>query len=193
MALPRALKKTGETLRETAAELLPPMRVELLSDREAVVDGCRGILEYSECCIRLCTGALTVRFTGEGLTMRSFGGTGAVVEGKIRQMNNEFRHIDAATDVLSFPLGENGKYDLNPDSGCKQLGDIVISVEHAVAQAAEFGHTFQREMGYLTVHSMLHLLGYDHVNGGLEKTIMREKEEEALGRLGLTRDNTYVE
>lgn len=84
MALPRALKKTGETLRETAAELLPPMRVELLSDREAVVDGCRGILEYSECCIRLCTGALTVRFTGEGLTMRSFGGTGAVVEGKIR-------------------------------------------------------------------------------------------------------------
>ena len=69
----------------------------------------------------------------------------------------------------------------------------VISVEHAVAQANEFGHTFEREMGYLTVHSMLHLLGYDHVNGGLEKTIMREKEEEALGRLGLTRDNTYVE
>ena len=97
---------------------------------------------------------------------------------KIREMNNQFRHIDAATDVLS---------------GCKQLGDIVISVEHAVAQANEFGHTFEREMGYLTVHSMLHLLGYDHVNGGLEKTIMREKEEEALGRLGLTRDNTYVE
>ena len=112
---------------------------------------------------------------------------------KIREMNNQFRHIDAATDVLSFPLGENGEYDINPDTGCKQLGDIVISVEHAVAQANEFGHTFEREMGYLTVHSMLHLLGYDHVNGGLEKTIMREKEEEALGRLGLTRDNTYVE
>ena len=95
---------------------------------------------------------------------------------KIREMNNQFRHIDAATDVLSFPLGENGEYDINPDTGCKQLGD-----------------TFEREMGYLTVHSMLHLLGYDHVNGGLEKTIMREKEEEALGRLGLTRDNTYVE
>lgn len=112
---------------------------------------------------------------------------------KIREMNNKFRHIDAATDVLSFPLGENGEYDLNPDTGCKQLGDIVISVEHAVAQAREFGHTFDREMGYLAVHSMLHLLGYDHVNGGLEKTIMREKEEEALARLGLTRDNTYVE
>ena len=112
---------------------------------------------------------------------------------KIREMDNQFRHIDASTDVLSFPLGENGEYDINPDTGCKQLGDIVISVEHAVAQANEFGHTFEREMGYLTVHSMLHLLGYDHVNGGLEKTIMREKEEEALGRLGLTRDNTYVE
>ena len=70
---------------------------------------------------------------------------------KIREMNNQFRHIDAATDVLSFPLGENGEYDINPDTGCKQLGDIVISVEHAVAQANEFGHTFEREMGYLTV------------------------------------------
>ena len=103
-------------------------------------------------------------------------------------------HFQGDAEVnITFPLGENGEYDINPDTGCKQLGDIVISVEHAVAQANEFGHTFEREMGYLTVHSMLHLLGYDHVNGGLEKTIMREKEEEALGRLGLTRDNTYVE
>ena len=68
------------------AELLPPMRVELLSDRQAVVDGCRGILEYNECCIRLCTGAVTVRFTGEGLQMRNFGSLGAVVEGRIRSV-----------------------------------------------------------------------------------------------------------
>ena len=61
MPLQKSLKKAGETLREAAADLLPPMRVELLSDREAVVDGCRGILEYNECCIRLCTGALTVQ------------------------------------------------------------------------------------------------------------------------------------
>ena len=86
MPLPKTLKRAGQTLRETAADLLPPMRVELLSDREAVVDGCRGILEYSECCIRLCTGALTVQFTGEGLTMRNFGSLGAVVEGKIRSV-----------------------------------------------------------------------------------------------------------
>lgn len=111
----------------------------------------------------------------------------------IREMNAKFRSKDAATDVLSFPLGENGEYDVNPDTGCKELGDIVISVERAQLQAEEFGHTFQREMGYLTVHSILHLLGYDHVNGGLEQTLMREKEEEALASLGLTRDNTYVE
>ena len=86
MPMNKVLKKTGESLREAAADLLPPMRVELLSDREAVVDGCRGILEYSECCIRLCAGALTVRFTGEGLTMRNFGASGAVVEGKIRSV-----------------------------------------------------------------------------------------------------------
>ena len=86
MPLPKTLKRAGQTLRETAVDLLPPMRVELLSDREAVVDGCRGILEYSEDCIRLCAGALTVRFTGEGLTMRNFGSLGAVVEGKIRSV-----------------------------------------------------------------------------------------------------------
>lgn len=111
---------------------------------------------------------------------------------KIREMNNQFRHIDAATDVLSFPLGENGEYDLNPDTGCKQLGDIVISVEHAVAQAREFGHTFDREMGYLAVHSMLHLLGYDHETSPLEARKMREKEEQVLGELGISREETFV-
>ena len=111
---------------------------------------------------------------------------------KIREMNNQFRHIDAATDVLSFPLGENGEYDLNPDTGCKQLGDIVISVEKAVEQAATYGHTLQREMAFLTVHSMFHLLGYDHEKGGLESAIMREKEEKVLAQLGLTRQASFI-
>ena len=138
---------------------------------------------------RCCTAVLRMeQFEGDAEVNITF-----VDDGQIHAMNKQFRNKDSATDVLSFPLGENGVWDINPDTGCKELGDIVLSVEHAVAQAREFGHTFQREMGYLTVHSMLHLLGYDHVNGGLEKTIMREKEEEALGRLGLTRDNTYVE
>lgn len=138
---------------------------------------------------RCCTAVLRMEnFEGSAEVSVTF-----VDDEGIREMNRRFRENDSATDVLSFPLGENGEFDVNQDTGCKELGDIVISVERAEKQAQEFGHTFQREMGYLTVHSMLHLLGYDHVNGGLEQTIMREKEEEALGSLGLTRDNTYVE
>ena len=103
----------------------------------------------------------------------------------IRSMNDKFRNIDASTDVLSFPLGENGKYETNPETGAKMLGDIVISVEHALSQAELYGHGIEREIAFLTVHSMLHLLGYNHVEGGLEKTIMREKEEQVLDALGL--------
>jgi len=103
----------------------------------------------------------------------------------IKEMNNQFRNIDSATDVLSFPLGENGEYDTNPETGAKMLGDVVISADTAVKQADLYGHGLEREIAYLTVHSVLHLLGYDHVNGGLEKTIMREKEEAVLDALGL--------
>jgi len=103
----------------------------------------------------------------------------------IKEMNSQFRNIDSATDVLSFPLGSEGKYDLNPETDAKMLGDIVISVDHALAQAELYGHGIEREIAFLTVHSMLHLLGYDHVNGGLEKEIMREKEEAILDNLGL--------
>ncbi len=103
----------------------------------------------------------------------------------IKKMNNEFRNIDSSTDVLSFPLAENGEFDKNPENGNLMLGDIVISVDHALSQADLYGHGIEREMAFLTVHSMLHLLGYDHVNGGLEQTIMREKEEKVLEALGL--------
>lgn len=108
-----------------------------------------------------------------------------VDDAMIRIMNKEYRNIDSSTDVLSFPLGENGEYDKNPENNALMLGDIVISYEHAVAQADLYGHSFERELAFLTVHSMLHLLGYDHVNGGLEQTIMREKEEAILDLLGL--------
>ena len=96
------------------------------------------------------------------------------------------------TDVLSFPLGENGNYDRNFETGALQLGDVVISVEKAVEQARLYGHTLQREIGFLTVHSILHLLGYDHESGGLEQVRMREKEESILTSLGLERDTSYV-
>ncbi len=111
---------------------------------------------------------------------------------QIRIINREQRDIDMPTDVLSFPLGENGVYDKNPATGAYMLGDIVISLERAEAQAEEYGHTFQREVGYLTVHSMLHLLGYDHVDGGLEAVHMREKEEAVMLSVGLPRGGSYV-
>lgn len=110
----------------------------------------------------------------------------------IHAINKEQRDIDASTDVLSFPLGENGVYDVDPATGAYMLGDIVLSMEHAVRQAEEYGHSFQREVGYLTVHSMLHLLGYDHVAGGMEAVRMREKEETVMTMVGLPRSASYV-
>ena len=109
----------------------------------------------------------------------------------IQALNKQYRNIDRSTDVLSFPLGENGIYDTNNDTGAKLLGDIVISVPHAIDQADRYGHTLQREIGFLTVHSMLHLLGYDHVNGGIESVRMREKEEAVLTQMGLKRNSSY--
>ena len=111
---------------------------------------------------------------------------------QIRRINREQRNIDLTTDVLSFPLGENGVYDRDPSTGAAQLGDIVISFERAQEQAERFGHSLQREVGYLTVHSMLHLLGYDHVHGGLEERQMREKEEVVMTMVGLQRDLTFI-
>ena len=109
----------------------------------------------------------------------------------IHTLNAQYRNVDRETDVLSFPLGENGEYDVNLDTGAKILGDIVISVEKAVEQAKAFNHSLQREIGFLTVHSMLHLLGYDHEKGGIEEVHMREKEETVLTKIGLKRDNSY--
>ncbi len=131
------------------------------------------------------------------LELEGFGGSAEVdvsfVDNmQIRAINLEQRNIDMPTDVLSFPLGGNGIYDVNPATGAFMLGDIVISLERAAAQAEEYGHSFQREVGYLTVHSMLHLLGYDHVDGGLEAVRMREREEAVMLSVGLPRGGSYV-
>lgn len=109
-----------------------------------------------------------------------------VTDQQIRELNKDYRNIDSSTDVLSFPLGENGLYDQNPANGNMMLGDVIISLEHALAQADLYGHGIEREIAFLTVHSVLHLLGYDHVNGGVEQIIMREKEEKILDNLGLS-------
>lgn len=113
----------------------------------------------------------------------------------IRELNRDHRNIDAPTDVLSFPLLDwiDGKGDLpqrwdyDPDSHCVELGDVVLSKERAAAQAAEFGHSVERECGYLTVHSVLHLLGYDHVDDEPRRKKMRAREEAIMTAVGLPR------
>ncbi len=111
---------------------------------------------------------------------------------RIAELNAQYRNKPMPTDVLSFPMGENGVYDIDEDNGCKILGDIVISMERAMEQAELYGHSLQREVAYLTVHSMLHLLGYDHEAGGLPAVHMREKEEAVLMQLGLPRTVSYT-
>lgn len=94
---------------------------------------------------------------------------------KIKELNNQYRNKNEATDVLSFPMDN------------EILGDIIISVERAVAQAEEYGHSVKRELAYLTVHGILHLFGYDHHNKD-EKDQMRQKEERVLTQLNISRD-----
>ena len=111
----------------------------------------------------------------------------------IHQINLDMREVNSPTDVLSFPMFElqPGEHpteeDADPATGLVPLGDMCISLERAEAQAAEFGHSVQRELCYLTVHSVLHLLGYDHLDEGPMKAQMRAREESILESLGITR------
>ncbi|CDM68629.1 Endoribonuclease YbeY [Clostridium bornimense] len=119
---------------------------------------------------------------------------------EIKNINKEFRKIDRVTDVLSFPMlsyPEGKVYkdiyykdkellERNLDNGVLILGDIVLSLERAEEQRIEFGHSFLREAAYLTVHSVLHLLGYDHINDS-DKEKMRRREEEILNKFQITR------
>lgn len=114
---------------------------------------------------------------------------------EIRQLNAEHRDKDAVTDVLSFPMYDffNGvpqeELETEPDSACVMLGDMILCYTRAVEQAAQFGHSPARECGYLTTHSVLHLLGYDHERNDEDTRLMRGKEEDNLTFLGLTREN----
>ena len=110
---------------------------------------------------------------------------------EIHKLNKQYRDKDMPTDVLSFPLGDNGVYDVDHTTGAKMLGDVVISMEKAVDQSELYGHSLQREVAYLTAHSVLHLLGYDHETG-IERVHMREKEEYVMEQLGLPASSSYV-
>ncbi|MBP0982435.1 MAG: rRNA maturation RNase YbeY [Oscillospiraceae bacterium] len=107
----------------------------------------------------------------------------------IRALNNEHRGIDRETDVLSFPLGDDDGYEIDPDNDAIMLGDIVISLERAAQQAEEYGHSYRREVAFLITHSLFHLLGYDHVNSEEEEKLMFGKQEKVLDKLGITREN----
>ncbi len=105
-----------------------------------------------------------------------------VVDGEeIRALNKEFRDIDKVTDVLSFPIG-----DKNPDTGEIVLGDIVLCAEKIISQAQEYGHTRKRELAFLTCHSMLHLLGYDHIEDK-EREEMEALQKKILEKIGYIR------
>ena len=114
----------------------------------------------------------------------------------IRETNLANRGVDRATDVLSFPMfelkpGEKPRAEwAEPDTDKVYLGEMMISLERTNAQAAEFGHSPEREVCYLAVHSVLHLLGYDHLDEGPMKARMRAREETILGKLGITREGT---
>ena len=111
----------------------------------------------------------------------------------IHQINREMRGVDRPTDVLSFPAfaltpGElPGEEDADMATGLVPLGDMCLSLERVKAQAKEYGHSNRRELAYLVVHSVLHLLGYDHLDEGAEKARMRAREETIMEELGISR------
>lgn len=107
----------------------------------------------------------------------------------IRELNRDYRGKDSATDVLSFALDEGEEPEIIDGPAETLLGDIVISIETASRQAEDFGHSLQRELAYLTVHGMLHLLGYDHEDEA-DKAEMRHQEEDILALLGIAREGT---
>lgn len=111
----------------------------------------------------------------------------------IQSLNKQYRNIDAPTDVLSFSMAkEDGTYDINPANGAQILGDVVISMEKVVEQSTRYGHSMGRELAYLVAHGMFHILGYDHVDGGLQKRKMREKEEVVIASLGYQNAVSYI-
>lgn len=132
----------------------------------------------------------------EGIEMEVMVGVTLGEPERIREINRDFRRVDSVTDVLSFPMIDGMLADaspaallgcVDPETGALELGDLVICPDRAAEQAQEYGHSLQRELGYLCAHGMLHLLGYDHEDED-ERAVMRQKEEKALAALSLSRD-----
>ena len=161
---------------------------------EAEVEGLEAV---SELITRCAVAALAAEQAPEGGFVDV-----TIVEGDtIREINRENRDKDAVTDVLSFPMLEfyNGEWpenvdlDRNPEDDSLFLGDMILNYDRAVEQAEEYGHSVERECGFLTVHSMMHLLGYDHERSEEERQLQRKHEEAVLSALHLTRPTDQFE
>ncbi len=161
-----------------------PILIENLQKKFAITDNINGLLNR----------AVETSMQIEGFNIPSEVSITLVDNASIREINKQYRGIDKPTDVLSFPLleGSNGKLeikeaDYNKDEKLLLLGDIVISLEMAVTQSEEYGHSFERELAFLTTHGMFHLLGYDHEEED-EAKIMFGKQETVLLQMRLQRN-----
>ncbi|HCG67282.1 MAG: rRNA maturation RNase YbeY [Eubacteriales bacterium] len=143
--------------------------------KEQVGDDLRGLV----------AGALRAAFEYEGLEGDAEVSVTFVSDAGIRRFNREYRGIDRATDVLSFPLFEGGDVEDAFDGEEYQLGDVVLSLERARAQSELYGHSFEREVAFLCVHSALHLMGYDHERGESDEQDMRRRQRDIMKILGL--------
>ena len=137
--------------------------------------------------------AVAAVLEAEGMTLRCEVDVNVTDDAGIHEVNLSMRGVDRPTDVLSFPVfdlvpGElPDEMDADPATGLIPLGDMCLSLERVKEQAKEYGHSEKRELAYLVVHSVLHLLGYDHLDEGVEKARMRAREEAIMENLGLTR------
>ena len=149
-----------------------------------ILRNCQRISKVSEALQALIRRAIRASLENETFPMPVEVSVSLVDNGTIHKLNRKYREVDRPTDVLSFPI-----FDDEPDmEGRVVLGDIVLSLEQAHIQAEEYGHSFEREVAFLTVHSMLHLLGYDHETGEADEKEMFARQSLILDGMGLTRD-----
>ena len=150
---------------------------------EILIDNRQDIIELDDALLLMIEKAIKCSLEVENYTNNVEISISFVTDEEIKQLNKDYRNIDSITDVLSFPMEEEfiipGENEI--------LGDIIISTKRAIEQANEFEHSINRELIYLTVHSIFHLLGYDHIKDE-DKIVMRKKEKETIKRLGIFRN-----
>lgn len=149
---------------------------------EVYIDDRQNSIEIDESIEDLFEKVIKESLLVEGRSLNYEVSVSLVTNEEIQRLNKQYRGIDSETDVLSFPLEDEFSVDL------PLLGDIIISVEKAMEQSKEFGHSIQRELAYLTAHSMFHLMGYDHMNRE-DKEAMRNKEKNVMNKLGIFKVN----